>query len=337
MTRAVVLGATGFIGQHLTRMLLATGHEVTAVARNPAGSPTLSVMGARLVKGDMNDLDTLREPIAGADVVYHLASMLKVPWRDDFVSSNVEGTTHIARACAEAPKAPVLVVVSSLAAGGPSVDGALRNERDGAQPVSRYGTMKRDCELAAISYAHRVPITIVRPPMVFGEGDRSALPLFKAVASGWHALPVKASNRVSMIHAADLAQALLLAADKGERIEPASNEGYGVYYAADAQCPTWTELGVILASALSKPPPKMLPVPRWMSFTAAAVSEGIARMKNQPTVISLDKRKEGMAGSWVCDPSKLVKSLGFAPRAALRERLRQTGAWYRTEGLIRPD
>lgn len=333
MPRAVVLGATGFIGHHVTRQLLATGYEVTAVVRTPARAEVLGVMGATLVQGDMHQPDTLRAPIAAADVVFHLASMLKVPWREDFVSANVEGTVNIAAACRESPRPPVLVVVSSLAAAGPAPEGRGRVESDGAAPVSRYGAMKRDCERAAVAVAPEVPLTIVRPPMVFGEGDRSALPLFQGVLRGWHPLPAGEKNRVSMVHATDLAHALMLAATRGERVR--SSEGYdageGVYYVADAQSPTWPELGVVLASALSVPPPRMVSIPRWASFCAAAVSEGIGRVRDEPTFLTLDKRREGMAGSWSCDPSKAMTALGFAPRAALRERLRQTGAWYRSE------
>jgi len=282
------------------------------------------------VVGDIGEPDTLG-PLADVDVVFHLASLLKMPWKRTFHTVNADGTRNVATACAaSASSSPTtLVVVSSLAAAGPSPMHP-RTEADGAQPVSIYGRVKLEAEAAAIEFAGYVPTTIVRPPMVFGEGDTSVLKAYRGAARGWHAVPGFRDRRVSFVHAADLADALIAAAQRGERV--AGGVGTGVYYVADDHQPTYGDFGRLIGRALDRRV-RLFRLPRPVFWCAAAISEAIARLRDRPSLLNLDKYREAMAGSWLCDSGKAREQLGFDPQPP-EVRLRQTADWYREQGWL---
>ena len=331
MARALVTGATGFIGTHVVRALAARGTEVVALARPSSDRRAIEALGARVVIGDLGDRSSLRAAVADADCVIHLASLLKVPWKPEFRSLNIGGTAALAEACAARETPPALVVVSSLAAGGPSPADAPRTEDVEAAPVSQYGRMKLDSERAAVALAARLPITVVRPPMVLGDGDRWALGLFRSAARGVHVTPTWREHRVSLIHAADLAPLLVAAAERGERVAP--GVGRGVYYAAAEDRPTYAELGRWIAEAMGLPPPRVVRVPAAISAIAAAGSHLWARLRDRPTILNLDKWREARAGSWICDAAKARRELGLTC-APTRTRLAETAEAYRAAGWI---
>ena len=140
----------------------------------------LRSLGMNLVSGDVSDPAALADAVAGKSVVYHLAGCTRTLNRHRFYQVNEQGPRNVIEACARQPQPPVVVMISSLAAAGPSPEGRLRVETDPCCPVSHYGWSKRAAELAAEQFADRVPITVIRPPIVFGESDCRA-PLFKTI------------------------------------------------------------------------------------------------------------------------------------------------------------
>lgn len=330
--RTLVTGATGFIGRHAVRALLEAGHDVACLVRS-RGKSGLDDPRLRLVEGDLTDAASLARALDGADAVVHLASLLKVPWKPEFRSVNIGGTEAIAAAAAKNTSPPILIVVSSLAAAGPSPAARPREESLEAAPISRYGRMKRDAELAAVQFAESVPMTIVRPPMVLGEGDRYGFQLFRTASRGFHVVPSFASHRVAMIHVEDLCTALIAAIDRGERVGKAT--GSGVYYVADAVQPSYAELGVMVAAACGKERPRIIRLPSWISGAGALVGELIARIKDEPTIFNLDKWREATAGSWICSVEKAKKELNFQPTKSITARLEQTARWYFKENWLR--
>jgi dihydroflavonol-4-reductase len=332
--RALVTGSTGFIGSHLVRALVDRGDRVTCLVRPASDRSALEPLGVEFVEGDVTAAASLRAAVAGAEAVYHLAALLKQPWHPEFLTTNADGVRNVAAACAAAPCPPVLVVVSSLAAAGPSAVDRARSERDSPEPVSRYGRSKLGGELAALSFARRVPTTIVRPPIVIGEGDRGALPLFRAAALGL--LPVASGDPpVSMIHAADLAAALVAAADSGERVPGATADGgIGIYFVADPARPRLSEVGREIAAELGRERVRVLAMPKAAGYAFAAAAEAYARLSGRLSLFHIDKAREAAAGAWVCSSHKACEQLGFAPQAPLSDRIRQTARWYRDRGWV---
>ncbi len=259
--KTLITGANGFIGKHLAQNLLARGHEVRGMVRREAARKDLEALGVEVVRGDVTQAETLASCLADVDAVFHLAGLVKALSYEEFLQVNEGGVDNIARACAQQQSPPVLVLASSLAASGPAPGDAPRTEIDPPCPVSNYGRSKRAGELAAERWAAEAPITIVRPPIVFGEGDPNTCRLFRPIAHhGLLAAPGMQTRKFSVIHADDLSLALILAAERGARLratqdrDPAEARGY--YFVAGDENPSYDELGRLIAA-------------RWAATTSA--------------------------------------------------------------------
>lgn len=309
--RALVTGASGFIGRILVRQLLDRGDEVVCLVRSTSRRDGLE--GASFVVGDIQDPASLPAAMEGIEAVYHLASLLKMPWKPAFQTVNVQGTGNVAAAAAACPRPPVLVIVSSLAAAGPA-PGAPHTEENPSAPVSIYGRVKLAAEEATAGYPGRR--VVVRPPMVFGTADAAALPLFRSIQRGLHAVPGRPAMRVSMIHVEDLAAGLIAAAG-----------GEGLYYVAHRTAPAWDALGDLIAEAIGVPSPRRLYLPAAVTWTAAALAELSGRLRDRPVQLNLDKHREARSGDWLCSAARL-EALGWQA-SSLSARLKQTGEWYR--------
>ena len=219
MSRALITGASGFIGSQLAAALVARGQTVSCLVRSRSPVEHLKSLGAQLIEGDVTAPQSLTAAVAEADVVYHLAGLTRARSRAEFLSVNDAGVANILEACRRRTTPPTVVVVSSLAAAGPSQRDRPRREADPPAPVSNYGRSKRAGELAAVARAGDLPITIVRPPIVLGEADATGLTLFQMVSrTGIHLVMGFRPVRLSVIHVADLVAALILAAERGQRL-----------------------------------------------------------------------------------------------------------------------
>jgi nucleoside-diphosphate-sugar epimerase len=272
------------------------------------------------------------------------------------------------QAAAQLPNPPVVIFVSSLAAAGPAVDGQPREPHHIPKPVSSYGKSKLAGEILASQLSDRVPLTILRPPIVIGEGDQLTLDLFHSVATfRFHLVPGWTPAKVSIIHAADLVQALILAAERGKRVTPAAtamlssgykilpdgaivprvpppdlitqqevapNAGQGIYFPADEAMPDFAEFGQLMARGLGRKRVRCVHTPHAGAFVLGAISEFVGKIIRKPMAMNLDKAREAVAGNWICSPRTAFEDLGFHPGASLDERFRQTVRWYCDEGWI---
>jgi dihydroflavonol-4-reductase len=335
--KALITGASGFIAAHLAATLVARGNRVTCLVRPTSCTDRLDSLAVKLAYGDVGDPASLVAAMRGVDVVFHLAGLTKALAYEQLLRVNELGTLNVARACADQTSPPVLVLVSSLAAAGPSPTDRPRLETDPACPVSNYGRSKRAGELAAVRFADRVPVTIVRPPVVFGEGDSSMLPMFRPIK--WlrvHLVPGFTERLVSMIHAVDLVAGLIAAAERGERVAVAGdgNPAQGYYFMAAERSPTFAEWGQLIARSLGCRRLRVVRAPELLSWGLAGANEAWARLRRRPHIFNLDKIREATAGSWVCGADRARRDLGFAVGADLESRFAQTTRWYRSQGWI---
>jgi dihydroflavonol-4-reductase len=335
--RVLVTGATGFIGYHLVRALVKTGVEVLCLVRSTSNTSKLESFNVSFVEGDVTFKESLVDAVSGMDRVYHLAGSTAVIRAETYFLVNEVGTRNLVEVCAQSSQLQRLVLVSSSAAAGPSPPDRPMREDDPPHPISHYGQSKLAGEEAARQWAGVIPITIVRPPIVFGEYDREVFRMFDLVAHGWHIVPGWKTRYFSLIHAADLAKALILASTRGE-VLPARDSrldvhGQGIYFIADEWVPSYAELGPMMAEALHRKV-RILPVPGVVAWGVALVNEIIARIRNQPNLLNLDKAKDGLSGSWVYSPKKAQQQLGFEPDATIFERILQTGQWYQENGWL---
>lgn len=333
----LVTGASGFIGQHLVCRLIERGHRVSCLVRATSRIDEQRSVGAQMITGEVTDGGDIGSALAASqpDVVFHLAGLVKALRTEDFLRVNACAVQAVASACAHRADPPVLVLVSSLAAAGPGTVERPRMEDDSPAPISAYGRSKLAGEQAAARYAAKLSISVVRPPIVFGPGDRGVLEMFRPIArSGLHVVPGREERRVSLIHVADLVALLLLAAEKGERLHPDGAPGQGVYFVAAEHDPTYAELGQAMARALGKKRAMVVRIPRPLVRLVGLCGDSLGRVRQRPGWVNSDKMAEALAGSWTCSSAKARAQLGWSPVATLAERLRATAQWYRQAGWL---
>lgn len=336
MQRALITGATGFVGSNLVEFLLARDWQVRCLVRDSGKAQKIAAAGAELRVGSLPDANALGEAVRDVDVVFHVAGRVTALRRHDFQADNVDGTRAVLEASA-ARHQPAVIIVSSLAAGGPSEPGAPRRETDPNCPVSAYGRSKLAAELAAAEFADQVPLSIVRPPVVFGKGDRNSLALFKTVrATHLHLVPGYRDLPMSIVHVADLCDALLRAALSGRRVDKMSGDAgmaAGTYYVTSGRTISYQEFGRLAALGLGRSV-YVVPVPKAIFWLAGGAAEGVAQLRRRAGILNWDKVREAVAGSWECDDEKIRRELDYQPQASLEQRFADTARWYRKQGWL---
>ncbi|MFI1256877.1 NAD-dependent epimerase/dehydratase family protein [Streptomyces netropsis] len=295
--RYLITGATGFIGRHLARHLVERGHHVTALVRRDG-----RVFGSLTVRGDLVTGEGLAAAVRGVDRVIHLAGVTKAADPRLYALVNTVGTERLLAAVAARPEPPRLVYCSSLAAAGP---GRRRHEDDPPAPVSAYGRSKLGGELALREGADRAPAVVVRPPIVYGPGDREFLPrLATAVRAGLlPAVGLPGPRHYSLLHVEDLCRALLTAADSGA---PGAT-----YHVSDGVEHLWDDIGATAAEVLGRRPPRVVHIPLRLALT-------VARTLGGASALNPGKVTEAAHPAW----TSAVGRLPFGPCVPLAEGLR---------------
>jgi len=339
MTRVLVTGASGFIGGHLVEELVRRGASVRCLVRTTSSLKRLPVADVECVTGDLLDEPTLERAVADCDVVYHVGGAIAVLKSDQFSRVNVDGTSNLVRACERQSRPPLFLLVSSVSAAGPTKLGHLRTESEPPQPMSIYGRSKRGGEEVAEAAAGRMPVTIIRPGIVFGPRDRE---LFAAIKSIWqsylHLMPRRRNPPLSFIEVTDLVGLIIAAAERGRRVAPPGSAppgtGDGYYFATSGEYPSYRQFGQIAARAMGRPFAIPLVPPRPIPWTIALAGEVIGRVRGRPIMFCRDKFREAIVESWACSNQAAREQLGFAPSAPFADQIKATIDWYREQGWL---
>jgi nucleoside-diphosphate-sugar epimerase len=321
--KAFVTGGTGFVGAHLVQALRARGDTVTCLVRSATKAQALGWTDVRIIRGDLDDAAALRAGCTGADVIYHVAGRISARNMDDFMHANRDGTAHVLEAASDRPPHR-FVLVSSLAAGGPTVPGKPIDEARPPSPVTPYGHSKLAAEVLVRAKARSW--TIVRPPTVYGEWDREVLKVFKLARTGLAPVFGDGTQELSVIYAGDLAAALVAAATA----PAAANR---VYYAAHPVVTTSRELVRAIGRAVGREP-RILPLPGPLARGLLWTIGSIAHLAGRATLLSGDKAAEFLAPAWTCRSDAISRDAGWLAVTDLDTGLRRTAAWYRKEGWL---
>ncbi len=316
-------GATGFVGAALAEALAARGDQVQVLVRSPAKAERLRALGFRLVGGGLEEDAPLAALVDGAPVVFHVAGVVAARRPEEFLRVNRDGAARLARAAARAGVARFLLV-SSQAVTGPSDSTGPRLEASGDTPLTAYGRSKQAGEQAVRETG--VPLTVVRPSAVYGPGDRSFLPLFRAAARGIVPLLGSGAQPLTLLHVRDLAQALLAAA--------ASPATLGQTYHAGHETPvTQRALARELGRAVGREV-WCVRMPAAVVRPALGVAGWMARALGRAPLLDGDKSRELLAAGWLCSSEALRRDAGWEARIPLHQGLAETARSYREAGWL---
>lgn len=317
--KAFVTGGTGFIGSHLVDHLLKNQNdEICCLVRSR--DKWLHDKDIKRVKGTLHDLHILQQGMENADIVFHIAGLVKAPDQHMFDHANVDATENILR-LAMKMNIPKLVILSSLAACGPSFNRPL-TEEDPLMPITMYGESKKKMEEMVARVADdRISVTIIRPPAVYGPRENQIFSVFQMAA--WRVFPIIGdgkSSHISLIHVNDLIDGILLAASE-------KKPGVETFFISSEELYTWDEIRRATENvfgsklfALKIKPGLLKQIGKMGEITASFIG--------RYPVINRDKAKE-LGMQWTCSVEKAKSQLGFRQKTPLPAGLTETIHWYK--------
>lgn len=325
----LVTGATGFIGSAVARALLAAGQEVRVLVRASSNLANVDKLPVSLVRGDLTDPDSLREPISGCRWVFHVAADYRLWARDPSVlyKANVEGTRNVLDAASKEGVERV-VYTSSVATLGLNHDGSPADEATPTSLDEMVGHYKRSKYLAeqeALRWVREqgLDVVIVNPSAPVGPRDIKPTPTGRMIldaAAG--RMPAYVDTGLNIVHVDDVATGHIQAAERGRT---------GERYILGKTNMDLREIFATVAEITGGKPPRVR-LPNRLVLPIAYVSEGIARITGNEPRVTVDgvrlARKKMFFSS-----DKAIRELGYDPRPA-RQAIEDAIAWFRAQGYF---
>lgn len=271
-----------------------------ALVRDPTRATELAAFGAELIEGDLDNLGALAHLTAGCQAVVHAAGVVRGNSQDDFDRVNVAGTAAVIDMVSQHESPPRLLLVSSITAGQPQ--------------LSWYGTSKQRAE-ALLAAQPDLDWVILRPPAVYGPGDREMLPIFQTMYRGLATVPGSPDARISLIYVADLVEAMLALLDSAAARHQTLSLHDGREGGYD-----WHEMAAIAGEHWGRRV-RLWRVPHPLLDLVAAVNSRLARLTGRAPMLTPPKLRELRHPDWVMDNAAIAAATGWEPRIQLREGL----------------
>lgn len=304
MTRTIAItGATGFIGGILAKGLTASGWSVRALVRPGSNHVWLQDFGVELILGSLEDEQSLHELLGGVDAVVHCAGAVRGASQHDFDRINSDGVERLANIASQLQCPPYFILISSLAAREPE--------------LSYYAASKLKGERILQARAGNMNWDVIRPPAVYGPGDKEMLPLFQWMFKGVAPLIGSNENRVSLVHVKDLIDAVVYLLEQEEHRQQIYelHDGYPGGY-------SWQDI-INVVKRLSGRSIFNLRIPVSFVYLIAAINIALSKVFGSKPMLSPGKVRELTHPSWVADNSKISMDTGWNPKITLEEGLRQ--------------
>lgn len=309
---AAITGAGGFIGRHLVRTLAQSGWRVRLLLRRDPVIAEWKDLCPEIVPGALGDALALERLVEGADTVIHVAGLIKAATRRQFFEVNRDGARALAELIARIAPRAHFVLVSSLAAREPA--------------LSDYAASKRAGEDAAREICGS-RMTVLRPPAVYGPGDRETLLFFQLARQRFVPLLGSADSRAALIHVRDLARLIVSLA----ALAPSDR----VLTAADArpQGYRWDEVLGAAARAVGNPAPRFVRAPAAL-LGAVALAGDLGKRFGSANMLNSQKLRELRHPDWSVAPEELAQAPGWTPEFDLDAGFADAVAWYRAHGWL---
>ena len=296
-------GATGFIGQTLLSKLREAGWRVKALYRPRTGRTPSRMDGVEWIAGNLTDQDVLDRLVDGCQAVVHCAGVVRGASREDFDRVNEEGARKIAQTAAKLTDTPRFLLVSSLAAREPE--------------LSHYAGSKWRGECALKSVSDTMSWTIIRPPAVYGPGDREMLPLFKGMANGVLTVPSGSQGRFSLIYVDDIADAIVACLSTPDtrgmtvEIDDGRDGGYD-----------WDTMLKIGSKVLRNGKTvHRISIPLFILKSVARINLEASKILDYAPMLTPGKIKEISHSNWVSNEGKFAEITGWKPNFDLESGL----------------
>lgn len=330
--KALVTGATGFLGSHLARALVEGGHTVRALVRSTSNRSLLRGLDIEYVEGYLQDARSLRKAAEGQDVVFHTAAMV-VEWgkKEDFFRINVDGTRNLLDACLAAG-VQRCIHTSSLTVLGIHFDTTALDEQSPYtdKHFELYTETKIQSEKLVIEYARtkNLPAIIIRPGIIWGPGDTTFLPRLHPLAK-YHLLCYISGghNPLCLSYVANLVDALILAAESPGAVG-------SIYNITDSETVTSRMFFSGLSKALDCSPP-FYSLPYSIVYGLGGLSEVAAkllRFKNEPLLTRFAVNLLSCRGTYHIEKAR--QELGYNPRVTFEEGMKNIARWHRNSSKI---
>ena len=321
ISRALVTGASGFIGSHLVKTLISKNWSVTCLARPSSRMSQIESLPISILRGSSEDTELLEKAVRDQDYVFHLAGRIRSAPKRIYDEANHQFTKNLAHACIKTNvSVNRFLYVSSIAAAGPSENRTYLNEDHPPQPASEYGRSKLRAEKALYNIWNKLPVTIIRPPNVYGPRQQETELFIKLLQKRFFPLLRDKEKRTSLIYVKDLVDGICQAA-------LAPNTDHQIYYLTDGQGYSWRQILLTLRKhTLGKK--FVVPIPEEAIRFAAWMTDII---KSTGLIRPFFGRKAWYAmvkTTWLYSSEKARKDFNFAAQYSLDEGIRETAAYY---------
>ncbi len=323
----LVTGANGFIGSHLTEALLDRGYRVRCMVRPTSNTGYIHHLPVEWAQADLDKPEQLRAACEGVDMVCHCAALTRALDQETFLRVNAGGTEALARAAKEANPGlqRFLYISSQTAAGGAEGPDDFFDESRAPQPLDWYGKSKWAAEQALHAMNRQMPVTILRPTVVFGPRDPDVFAYFDLVNKHLELSLGRDERWVSLIYVHDLVELIILALE--------SEAAIGQTYFATAWATTYSEVGRMLARVMDKRTLRVT-IPLVALEPIVLVAKIQERLTGKPALLNEQRVLNMRQPYLICSGEKARRELGFAPRYELEAALTETAGWYRENGWL---
>lgn len=317
MAKYFVTGGTGFVGHHLIQKLSLQKNEIFCLYRHKKAH-LMNTPAIRWIKGDLLDSSTYKDALKETDYVIHLAGLLSARRKEDYLRANVDGTASLLEACREVGATlNRFIHMSSIAVVGPNSNGNLLKETDFCSPKSEYGKSKYQAEQVALSYSKILPVVIIRPTFIYGQGDLRGLKFLQSLNNPASWLWMSQIKTICLCHVTDVIKSCCLCIQKDIK----SGE---IFIISDPEVSTWETVWKTLEEVLNDflKQDAFLNNSSILSFT-----EIESKLKSRAPAVRQSQ-------FWACDTTKAQRVLGFHPEMPFKKGVYDTISWYLSQGLL---
>ncbi|MEO8971614.1 MAG: NAD-dependent epimerase/dehydratase family protein [Ktedonobacteraceae bacterium] len=318
----LVTGATGFLGSALVMELIRQQQEVRILARDTAKARAQFGEAVSIVAGEITDEQQVKEAVNGATIIYHLVGHLYHPSvpTELYRTTHVEGTRTLLAACQSQQQLQRIIHCSTTGVLG--VTGQTPGAEDAPfAPTNPYEATKLESELLALAACKEqgLPVSVVRPGLVYGPGDLHLLGFFASIKKGMFRVIDGGKALLHPIYIDDMTAAFLLCAEKQQAI----GNSYNI---AGSHPVTIRELATAIAHALNKELPGGS-IPLWLANLASDIFSITPGLKGERAPLTRS-RVQFLTNSRVYITDKASTELGFIPQVDLEEGMQRTAKWY---------